>query len=614
MNEFELVYEKIKIYFKTNSFFKNEYIDSYLKNYSNTLSSFISSLNDFDYYNSYFFSLLSLHSYLYKVYSEDIKINSIEIDSRDIFETFFIEKFSKSIESKIEKNWVFSPENQLFRKTGKNVKNKEGRYLLANETIDPNNTNAADFNNFTHNLTQEGYLNNYFWVYGKCFRTIGASSRFYLNFLPNKELIYEFIYTLSCNLNESQIPFSLKFLADPEIYLKKSDVSVLYVGRHHTFATIMVLTRIYKEFKNKNFFLQEKPLFSHTLNSGISFGEDPDDERFESFGSYRCAYITLAMYEIWKEGNIHNFTIIDLKDKLNRFQNLVKEIVPGNENLLTGNWTDHFFLNKYSNYHYENELQYLLKNFKKQPSNLLSEIKKNIYSKSALKIAFILTSNAIWYESEIDSNRNQYLECNWASFSKQTFMNNEAQMLKEIEYKMLDTSFENGKLGVSFFLKKMYDLNKEYYREFDTTFYRATKKQIFRKEKNLSDIEKWFVYNTNYHYFRDRHKLKSIIPSVISIQRKNNLKNLDLIKFLDSIICQDQGLDNLINQNSELIEKFEILLNLFLEEDKPFDEISQTKEFKVDLNLGLTYIGYACLRLYDAKKYPSLPLNFNYID
>lgn len=561
-----------------------------------------------------------MHSIIYKEYYKDSKCMYLEQKSTQQFKDFFVEKLSKESDYYSKRNWEVDKEYQVSRKNSEkalfdignvtfeeSLKDTQSLYLKSSVLVPK------------YDLRLSGKNEKFFWIYGNTPKRNDILIRVYFNFYPKEHLILNLLKILKNEFNEKKIPFAFKFLSDPEIYKIRSDCGVLYFSRKHALFGFKVLDRIIRELGNKRLFSSSKPKFTLKIADGISFGEDPHNPIFSSFGSYRAAAISISYFRVREkkmEGNIENLiselNLFNLEEKKDRATSIEKSglslfpIGYDNDTILSGyfdkirkKWFEQFHLNPTSAYKYEAELNYIkAKNSKKKQRKI-----DCIYAEYAKRIGILLVSEAEFYPVK----KNE-LECNWVSFSHFGYSE---ENISSINLKVLDRTFEKGSLGISFLLKKLYDVFPEN-KEFDTTFYRATKNQIFRKGSNLTDIEKWFVYNTNYHYFKGRTKFKSINPQLICLERKNNLKNLNLIKFLDRIISEDSV--NITAQNSELLKQFEKSLKLFIEEDKPFEEISQTKEFKPDLNLGLAYIGYACLRLCNATKYPSLPLSFDYND
>lgn len=279
-----------------------------------------------------------------------------------------------------------------------------------------------------------------------------------------------------------------------------------------------------------------------------------------------------------------------------KIKNLIKEIpaldILSND---SNDWSNSFYLNPSSSYKYNIELTYFTSKFSNKSKDNQNSVFKNI----AKKIGFLLINNADWFPVDDSEKR-----CNWVSFDNYEYKENGT--ISAVNFKLLDNSFVNGILGVCFFLKILYDIFPKV-KEFDTTFYRASKSII--NFSNPSDIEKMFLSYTEYWYQKNDYDLNGLNLS-LSTSRPKNHNKIGLIKLLDEIIFTDYDTEKVYkNPNfKELLDH----LNEFYENDMPFSFLTNTEEFCPSFDLGLSYVGYACLRLHNINLFPRLFLQVTY--
>lgn len=178
---------------------------------------------------------------------------------------------------------------------------------------------------------------------------------------------------------------------------------------------------IYEKTYDTSFYCESSPLFTEILARGLSFGENPDDRRFTSFGSYRSIYIAMAIIKFYymdKKNTLPNEK--ELKVLLN--SNLGK-----NNSSIIKEWTDTFYLNQYSNYNYLNETRY----FKRNKFQHLDSSQRNsnnstitsINNNSDFLIAANLVAQIISREAHFYPSKKQkyYMHCNWISYTSTNF-------------------------------------------------------------------------------------------------------------------------------------------------------------------------------------------------
>jgi hypothetical protein len=575
----------------------------------------------------------ALHQFIYRIYSKDDKDILRYLDDNDSFNQYF--KENRPIKDLFWQSsfWHYDSKFGVLRKESIKKLAPKGRYYEKELINDPNTLDRKSYQNAdkihpTHlfNDVSEDNAEKYNWIYGKYDFTDVYFVRFYWNFYPDKIIITKFLKTLQTCFDNNKIPFQFKFLADIRDYKTHSDVGVLYLPRKHILICIELVRDIHKEFFKEVFFYETKPMFTKYLGKGLSFGENPDDSRYTSFGSYRAIHIAMSIIE---------FYFIKSKAKLPSIPKLLKLI-----NYRNPNWTKQFHVNEFSINSYKEEFRFFEKTYNNNRillinlpkdlavnndwlyENKASDKKKYLFT--AVQIANILCKEAIWFEqsSPVDKKTISYpLNCNWISFKGILNSNSSPNSSIGYHFDALDETFIEGRLGVAYFLKQVHKAYR------DETFYRTSYRTLegaFKQlpktlnNKYLSELN-WIInkmrdnLTKRVKFFKNTENLVSkrglIAPFEVEIKR--NIGAWREEKFqsvIDKIISND--FFQLSNNELKVID--EMLTNYF-DVERPFGNALGTDEFCATIKDGYACLGYFFLRLYDPITFKALPFKITYV-
>lgn len=110
--------------------------------------------------------------------------------------------------------------------------------------------------------------------------------------------VIELMQHLTQQFNAIGIPFSFKVLADPVEY-GRYDSAILQVGCIHYEQVWQVLHPIYQRLAPDSFH-GSIPLFIKALAPGIGLAEEPENDRFEDFGTNRFRLVADALLSVWQ--------------------------------------------------------------------------------------------------------------------------------------------------------------------------------------------------------------------------------------------------------------------------------------------------------------------------
>jgi hypothetical protein len=105
------------------------------------------------------------------------------------------------------------------------------------------------------------------------------------------------VRSLTSSLNRYQVPFRFK-IVNHSALLGRSDAAILYVSRRYY--------RIAAELAKETHAAvapslgSDIPLFTHRLEKGLAFAEDPGTQ--ESFGMSRCRLLAEGLWQAYQEG------------------------------------------------------------------------------------------------------------------------------------------------------------------------------------------------------------------------------------------------------------------------------------------------------------------------
>ena len=577
--------------------------------------------DDFVDFFDYFSITSQLQERLYEIYYFDDKKITIKQDNIIFNETIFNKVIQKD-EFFTSKFWQYDSDKNILRKHSEQMIAPQGRFYVKNVKETYQEIIETKINNAELLLTRYKYksdeenFENFNWFYGKIPHTDGYTIRFYFSIMPDSEKIAHLINVITKEFDRAGVAFIFKYLSDPQKFNDRNDVAVLYTPRKSALLAFDLVRIIYEQTYDKLFYSQRCPLFTKKLADGLSFGENPDDRRFTSFGSYRSIYIAMAIikyYYIEKKYALPNEDV--LKELLNN--NL--EILKTKKSSLIKNWTDNFYLNQYSKYNYSEEISYFKHNLfnhihlnTENRNSLSSSPDTNEYLETAYLIAQIISREAHFYPSK----KEQYhLHCNWVSYSSTNFSSilakSKKQQVISYEFKALNSSFLQGRLGVAYFLKKLFKVKKDQniYRIFYRTFQGVTEliKQKNEVETYLNEL-KWFysevednlLSKVNFTAFIREYPADVISPKFKIIKRNSFT---EFHKIIDKVVGSDYDLSdiekNIVNDSIN-----------DLKEGKPFLNFHGNEEMCLDIVNGYALLGYFFLRLHDKQKFQPLSFQF----
>lgn len=573
------------------------------------------------FYTDYYSAIDGLSEIIYEIYHSDSKqLNNF--DSKSEFNNYI--KQNRAVKDLFWQSsyWEYDSAFSIIRKESIKLIPRKGRFYEKEFINDSNTLDGQPYTNAekihpTHlfNEIEENDQNktpNYNWIFGKYDIVDPFNIRFYWNFIPDKEILVRFLSKIQDLFDNNNLPFEFKFLSNPKDYNNYSDVGVLYVPRKNFLMSIELVKDIQLAFNHSSFFCEKSPLFTKYLAKGLSFGDNPDDSRYSSFGKYRSIRIAMSISEFRYSEN-----------KMPNGEELVQKI-----NEQDSEWTSKFYFNEFSKIKSFSSYEIALTTFRNQKIFLPNIADANFliykflqntwfdrlkYLRIAVNIANILCKEAIWYEvNENEENNQQFeLHCNWISYSKSLFLEsetNEAKKNKQVgyEFKALDESFADGRLGIAFFLNQIQKICKED-STFKSTSYGAIAGAL--SQANINPIEiNWFskniVMDTKIgNRINNTLNINQVEPFIQNIEReKSAWRTSNFTLLIDKVITIEKY--DLTYSDRKIIN--EILVNYF-EVNRPFGNALGTNEFCATLKDGYAYLGYFFLRLYYPNIFPALP-------
>jgi HopA1 effector protein family len=111
------------------------------------------------------------------------------------------------------------------------------------------------------------------------------------------EISVEFINVITHSLNAREIPFRVKVVSNPALYLR-ADAGVLYLKDTSFRNVVDPLKELYREISSG--LRASVPMFTKLLAPGLALAEDPGNG--ESFGQSRCKLIAGALWNAYVRG------------------------------------------------------------------------------------------------------------------------------------------------------------------------------------------------------------------------------------------------------------------------------------------------------------------------
>jgi hypothetical protein len=368
----------------------------------------------------------AISDWIYCLYSNDEKAENNNQDFKDSI-AYLIEKFYESKDKVYlwDKNWTFDDNSTVYAKRfGKFYISKGGQHKL----VSPEEFISSSDNNKQHKFIDlkinrlEIYNNSWFYFRGNKYLGTTFLTRLYFNFNYDFEKIVSFSKQLCDELNQWFIPFEYKFATKKT---ERYDKGVLYTSREHYYIVFHIIKKLASEQTYNGLF--EEPTLAFTKKTsltGISFGEEPP-VRSSSFGKYRAdimADIYIDYYRSLKYSKKSGRLINFFHKKLAEF----------------GFNTKDFFRNPNTNYPYAFSVFSKKTPYKRQVAGHAADK----YLTWALNAGKLICKQAIIIEQR------GILNCCWMSIIEDEF--------QYAGYQLTDDSFAEGRLGIVYFLAKLY--------------------------------------------------------------------------------------------------------------------------------------------------------------
>ncbi len=368
----------------------------------------------------------AISDWIYCLYANDEKEQNHNQDYKDSLD-WLIEQFYESKENIAywDKNWTIDENSTVYaRRFGKFCISKSGELKLVSpeEFISSSDTNHQ--HKYVDLKIKRIEITNNAWFYFRGNKYLGTAflTRLYFNFNYDFEKVVSFSRTLCDELNRWFIPFEYKFATRKT---ERYDKGVLYTSREHYYIVFYIVKKIVSDKKYGDLFCESTLAFTKkTSLKGISFGEEPP-VRSSSFGRYRADIMADIYIDYYK--NLKN----NKKTRgLNHFFH--KRLIEA------GFSTKDFFRNPHTNYPYDFSL------FKKKTISRhnTSACLTDKYLTWALNAGKLICKQAIIIE------QNNRVNACWLSIIEDEF--------QQAEYRLTDNSFDEGRLGIVYFLSKLY--------------------------------------------------------------------------------------------------------------------------------------------------------------
>lgn len=328
-----------------------------------------------------------------------------------------------------DKNWTFNVGGEVYskiynsylvHKAGEFRLIKPGKFLLSpfmvNPKEDDSDTNFVNIQIKPFEVIQQSDGGIWNLLSGENYLGSTSIVRFYFNF-EFKNQVEKFVKSINEELNSHLIPFNFKINS---VDSKRTDAGILYIQREHYFITFFIISKLLKQ--NTTILRKDVPLFTKKLHSGLGFAEDPQDSKF-SFGETISNEIASGYLESYIKKRIKNRDKFVSNYLRNRGYN-IREL----------------YRNSDTNYPYFFETSLSVKYIKENKC----DTKKYNYANYALILGKIICKQAIIIM------KNKAFNIFWLNAE------NDKEELDEIKYIIADESFENGRLGIIYFLAKLY--------------------------------------------------------------------------------------------------------------------------------------------------------------
>lgn len=367
----------------------------------------------------------AISDWIYCLYANEEKTGNTNPDYRSSLD-WLIKQFYQSKENIAhwDKNWVIDDNSTVYAKRfGKFCISKNGQYKLVSpeEFI---SSDSAHQQKFVDLKIKRLEIFNNSWFYFKGNKYLGTSflTRLYFNFNYDFEKIVAFSKTLCDELNQWYIPFEYKFATKAT---NRYDTGVLYTSQEYYYIVFYLIKKIVSGKQYADLFGEETLAFTQrTALKGISFGEEPP-VRSSSFGRYRA--------DIMADSYIDYYKKLKTGKKAPKLDHFILNTL-----IEVGFNTKDFFRNPNTHYPYDFSI------FKRKAGSG----KASSIDISDKYLFWALNAGKLICKQAIIINQKSKVNCFWLSS-----LEDEAQ---SEEYKLVDNSFTNGRLGIIYFLARLY--------------------------------------------------------------------------------------------------------------------------------------------------------------
>lgn len=368
----------------------------------------------------------AISDWIYCLYANEEKADNNNTDYKGSLE-WLIEQFYQSKDNIAywDKNWTFDENSTVYAKRfGKFCISKSGEYKLVSPEEFISSSDSNTHHKYVDLRIKRVEISNNTWFYFRGNKYLGTAflTRIYFNFNYDFEKIVSFSKDLHNALNNWGIPFEYKFATKKT---ERYDKGVLYTTREHYYIVFHIIKQLSAQTQYTDLFGEEILAFTkETALRGISFGEEPP-VRSSSFGRYRSDIMADIYIDYYKLQKTSKRT-----KKLERFffQKLLE----------TGFSTKDFFRNPNTCYPYD----FSVLNQKPHAIAFQSNNYEDKYLTWALNAGKLICKQAIVINQANKTN------CFWWSLVEDEF--------QQTEYRRVDDSFYEGRLGIIYFLAKLY--------------------------------------------------------------------------------------------------------------------------------------------------------------
>lgn len=367
-----------------------------------------------------------ISDWIYCLYANEEKANNNNVDYKSSLE-WLVEQFYQSKDNIAywDKNWTFDENSTVYAKRfGKFCISKSGEYKLVSPEEFISSSDSNKHHKYVDLRIKRIEISNNAWFYFRGNKYLGTAflTRIYFNFNYDFEKIVAFSQDLHDALNNWGIPFEYKFATKKT---ERYDKGVLYTKRENYYIVFHIIKRLSAEEQYTDLFGEDVLAFTKKITlRGISFGEEPPI-RSSSFGRYRAD----IMADIY----------IDYYNRQKTNKNTKRlETFFFQKMLQIGFSIKDFFRNPSTYYPYHFSV------FNQKVQTTLSEL--NNFSDKYLTWA--LNAGKLICKQAIVINKANKPNCFWWSLVEDE--------VHQTEYRRIDDSFYEGRLGIIYFLAKLY--------------------------------------------------------------------------------------------------------------------------------------------------------------